>query len=174
MILLGVVINTGCQGNSLLTGTPVQIISSPTTQLPIASERLTVNPTQTPSPSITVVPIPTYNPVNVQQTPNMNEVPISTPFDPSVENIVTKAKEDLAQRLMIDPRQIDLVEVASVTWSDGSLGCPQPEMMYTQVLTPGYRILLDANRVIYEYHSSREVYVIYCENPDIPFLPSKP
>lgn len=40
----------------------------------------------------------------------------------------------------------------NVTWSDTSLGCPQPGQVYAQVLTPGYRITLYAPTLIYEYH----------------------
>ena len=28
-----------------------------------------------------------------------------------------------------------------MTWSDASLGCPQPDMGYAQVVTPGYLVL---------------------------------
>ncbi len=82
----------------------------------------------------------------------MNEVPIPTPFDPSMEKTVTQAKDDLAQRLAIDPGQIVLVEAASVTWPDGSLGCPQPGMAYTQVQVDGLLIRFSAGGRIYEYH----------------------
>ena len=32
----------------------------------------------------------------------------------------------------------------AVEWPDSSLGCPQPETMYMQVITPGYQITLTA------------------------------
>jgi hypothetical protein len=82
----------------------------------------------------------------------MNEVSIPTPLDPYLEKIVTQAKADLAIRLAIDPRQIDLIEAASVTWPDGSLGCPQPGMVYTQVQVDGIRLRFRAGEHIYEYH----------------------
>ena len=148
MITLGVIASAGCQRNAINEGTPVEIISSPT-----VSEGLPGNLIQTPSPSFTDIPTATYNPGKVPETVLMNEVPISPPFNLSLEKLVTKAKEDLAQRLMIDAGQIELVEVASVTWPDGSLGCPQPGMMYTQVQVDGLLIRLRAEGVIYEYHS---------------------
>lgn len=87
--------------------------------------------------------------------------------------LIEKAKEDLAQRLSISVTQINLIETAEVEWSDSSLGCPQPGMEYLQVLTPGYRILLEFNGSEYGYHSNRDAYVFFCENltPLIP--PSK-
>jgi hypothetical protein len=43
--------------------------------------------------------------------------------------------------------------VRAVEWRDGSLGCAQAGMMYPQVITPGYRIVLSADGVKYEYHT---------------------
>lgn len=93
----------------------------------------------------------------------MNKVPVPTPLDPSLEQIVTQARNDLAQRLAMDPKQIELVEAASVTWPDGSLGCPQPGMAYTQVLVDGLLIRLRAGERIYEYHSGGARAPFLCE-----------
>jgi hypothetical protein len=103
--------------------------------------------TQNPS-ALTRLPSET-----VEETPVMNEVPVPTPLDPSLEKIVVQVKNDLAQRLAIDAGQIELVEAASVTWPDGSMGCPQPGMEYTQVQVDGLLIRLRAKDRIYEYHS---------------------
>jgi hypothetical protein len=97
--------------------------------------------------------------------------PSATPFASGLENLIEKAKDDLAQRLDIPITQISLVEATAVEWSDSSLGCPQPDMFYTQVITPGYRILFDFNGQQYEYHSNRETYFVYCENLIPPILP---
>lgn len=84
---------------------------------------------------------------------NMTGIPIPLPLDPANEAIATQAKQDLAQRLSVSTDQIDLVEVQSVSWPDGSLGCPQPGMMYTQMVVDGLLIRLRARGNIYEYHS---------------------
>ena len=95
----------------------------------------------------------------------------TTPADARLQDLIEKTKEDLAQRLSISITQITLVEATEVEWSDSSLDCPRPEMAYMQVITPGYRILLEADTQVYEYHSNRDAYFIYCENPVPPFLP---
>ena len=121
---------------------------------PNASDTTTqVVPTQTLLSAFTVVPILTALPENPQETPIMNEVPIPTPLDPSLEKIVTQAKNDLVQRLAIDPEQVELFEVTSVTWPDGSLGCPRPGMEYTQVQVDGLVIRFRVTDSVYEYHS---------------------
>ena len=96
---------------------------------------------------------------------------IPTPAAAGLENLVQMAKEDLAQRVSISTNQINLVETTEAEWSDSSLDCPQPGMSYLQVITPGYRILLEANGTQYEYHSNRDTYVIYCDNANPPILP---
>ena len=96
---------------------------------------------------------------------------IPTPAASGLENLVQMAKEDLARRVSISANQINLVEATEAEWSDSSLDCPQPGMSYLQVMTPGYRILLEANGTQYEYHSNRDAYVVYCDNANPPFLP---
>ncbi len=59
----------------------------------------------------------------------------------------------LAKQLSIAPAAITVRSVESVDWSDASLGCPQPGLMYAQVITPGYRIILEAKGKRYEYHA---------------------
>jgi hypothetical protein len=83
----------------------------------------------------------------------MNGVPLPLPLDSANQAIATQAKQDLANRLSVSTDQIDLVEVRSVTWPDGSLGCPQPGTMYTQMVVDGLLIRLRARGNIYEYHS---------------------
>ena len=69
-------------------------------------------------------------------------------------SVVAAARADAAQRSGLAPAQIELVSLRSVTWSDGSLGCPQPGVAYTQALVPGYRILLRAGAQTWDYHAS--------------------
>lgn len=59
----------------------------------------------------------------------------------------------LAKQLSISPAAITVRSVESVDWPDASLGCPQPGMMYAQVITPGYRVILEAKGKRYEYHA---------------------
>ena len=40
----------------------------------------------------------------------------------------------------------------SKTWPDASLGCPEPGMMYAQVLTPGILVVLSYGGELHRYH----------------------
>ena len=68
---------------------------------------------------------------------------------------VAWAQADLAARLNVATDQVTIVAIEFVQWRDASLGCPQPGMMYAQVITPGYRILLQSGEQLYEYHSAQ-------------------
>ncbi|MBO9362008.1 MAG: hypothetical protein J7452_07370 [Thermoflexus sp.] len=78
------------------------------------------------------------------------------------EVLVEEARQDLASRLNLDPGEIRVVETRGVTWPDSSLGCPEPGRMYLQVLTPGYRIVLEAQGQRYAYHAGRGGPVLLC------------
>jgi hypothetical protein len=92
----------------------------------------------------------------------------SFPAAPNLQSLIAKAKDDLAQRLSIPVDQINGIDVKSVIWSNSSLGCPQPGMLYAEVLTPGFLILLSANGQEYEYHAGKASDIFYCENPTPP------
>ena len=41
--------------------------------------------------------------------------------------------------------QLTIERAEAVTWNDGSLGCPEPGMMYTQALVDGYWVVIRAS-----------------------------
>lgn len=88
-----------------------------------------------------------------------------TPSTAEQREQVRLATEDLMQRLAVQAEEITLVDITGVVWTDGSLGCPQPGMFYTQALVEGTRIRLRVGDVIYHYHSGRNQAPFYCENP---------
>jgi hypothetical protein len=48
---------------------------------------------------------------------------------------------------------------------DGSLGCPSPDAMYTQVLTPGYQMTLEHKGKRFDYRiNARNNFVVLCNN----------
>lgn len=79
------------------------------------------------------------------------------------------AAEDLAQRLGVPRDDIVVVTAEAVVWPDSSLGCPLPDMAYLQVLTDGYRIILDVDGGLYSYHGGgTRLDPFYCESPTSP------
>lgn len=104
------------------------------------------------------------------------EETVNTTPDPGTVNLgptdreggVQYAMADLAERLAIDVGEITVLEASDVTWRDSSLGCPQPDMMYAQVLTFGQLILLTANGQEYAYHQGENQEPFLCEQPTEP------
>ncbi|HEU4324720.1 MAG TPA: hypothetical protein VFS21_16365 [Roseiflexaceae bacterium] len=77
---------------------------------------------------------------------------------------VALARKELTSKAAVQDSEITVVSVEEVEWRDSSLGCPEPDVMYMQVITPGYRITLEAQGKRYTYHSDMGQQVIPCEN----------
>jgi hypothetical protein len=75
---------------------------------------------------------------------------------------IEAALDDAARRASVPREQIAVAVAETVTWSDGSLGCPQPGMMYTQALVPGFRIVLNAGGQQLAYHASTAGHPTFC------------
>lgn len=65
----------------------------------------------------------------------------------------------------VQPDEIRIVTAEAVTWSDGSLGCPEEGQMYTQALVPGYRVVVDVAGEEIAYHASEAGDFRACANP---------
>ena len=73
----------------------------------------------------------------------------------AIENqIISKARRDLAQRLRLNEQEITEVEVEQTDFPDASLGAPVEDEMSAQVITPGWRIHLQAGGEPYEYRGT--------------------
>lgn len=68
------------------------------------------------------------------------------------EQAVILAKQAASKQLAVPDQQITLERAEAVDWSDSSLGCPEPGVMYLQVITPGYKVLLKAGGKTYPVH----------------------
>jgi hypothetical protein len=163
--LLFFVFLAGCASRDL------DVQTSPATDFTAAT------PTSTPSEQVVVplmpgspndppqVPLPVIILTPVPQGSSPNPEAAMTPASANQHEQVTQATKDLAGRLNIPVDQIQLIDIASVVWSDGSMGCPQPGMFYTQALVEGLRIRLGVGERIYHYHSGRNQAPFLCENP---------
>lgn len=83
-------------------------------------------------------------------------------LDEQGQRMLEQARQELAGKLGISPARIQVVKAESVFWPDTSLGCPQPGMMYAQVITPGYQFVLEYEGKQYDYHAGRG-HLILCE-----------
>jgi hypothetical protein len=136
-------------------------------QVPEATTAPTpVPPTSTPQPSPTTaldVEIEEPNsPVTAPNNPSMGENRDLQPV-PGSDEALAAAIADLAQQTGLPEDQIAPVSIEAAEWPDASLGCPEEGMMYAQVITPGFRIVLEAQGQQYEYHTDQNGNVVLCE-----------
>jgi hypothetical protein len=73
------------------------------------------------------------------------------------------ARTLLANDLRCAVDDIQVVDVEAVEWNDSALGCPQPGMMYMQMITPGYRITLEHAAQRYHVHTDAGRRAVRCD-----------
>jgi len=89
-----------------------------------------------------------------------------------LRELTQQSREDLAERLGIDESGIVVVDARHVVWPDSSAGCPMPGFNYTQVLTEGVLIRLQAGDKLHQYHAGKAGKAFLCENPSTSSPPS--
>ena len=73
----------------------------------------------------------------------------------AIENqTISKARRDLAERLDVSQSSISTMGVEQDDFPDASLGAPVEDEMSAQVITPGWRIHLQAGGETYEYRAT--------------------
>ena len=119
-----------------------------------------------PAPGESPLPQPGTSPV-----PGPGAGPVPAPGDSPLSPLPTPpggplaaATTYLAGQLDISSDEVSVVSFEAVEWPDASLGCPEPGMMYAQVVSPGYRFLLQAGGTEYEVHTDQTGQgVVMCE-----------
>lgn len=93
---------------------------------------------------------------------NLTDDQISAPTDP-VDLVIA----DLAEYLHVSPNAIELFSTETIIWPDSSLGCPQPDIAYTQVTVDGMLIQLRVGNTVYHYHSGGDADPFLCESTEL-------
>lgn len=126
--------------------------ASPTSEEPTMSDEEHSTPIPVPVPTDDAAALP------------------SGPVDPSVleRAEVRAAIAAEAERRDVSEDEVEVTGFAEVTWTDGSLGCPQPGMMYTQALVPGYQLVLEVDGERASYHAGGDGEFSYCADPVAP------
>ncbi len=101
-----------------------------------------------PSPAASRPPFGTMPPLASGPLPSgdIGDVP---------DDIWQAVLDDLAQRVGEPVEQPTVTAAGAVTYNDGSLGCPEPGVMYTQALVEGYRVIVEVDGQEYDYRIGR-------------------
>jgi hypothetical protein len=87
---------------------------------------------------------------------NDNEQPTPTHIPVDLTPAQRAAINALSENLGVPVDQIKLVSTEAVEWPDGCLGVQEEGVACTQVITPGFRVILEANGRQVEYRTNED------------------
>jgi hypothetical protein len=100
--------------------------------------------------------------------PESSGTSVSLPAGDVPAAMLEQVVADAASGAGVDPSAVEVISAEAVTWSDGSIGCPLPDQMYTQALVPGYRVVLDVDGEEMSFHAAEGGEFAYCADPQPP------
>lgn len=78
------------------------------------------------------------------------------------ERLLAPVLADASKRTGLPTSELVVTHAWRRTWNDGSLGCPQPGMYYTQALVPGWQVIVAAGERSLDYRLSDRGFFIVC------------
>ena len=152
-LLFGMIASVACQSSYIITP-----------EIPTGN---TESPTSTSLHALETQELSTPDRSNdlLKKTPErVLTTPVITPITGEApETLLDSILKDLSERSGVALDKISVYQAEAITWSDGSLGCPQLGMFYTQALVPGFRIILEIGDQKYDYHAAETGYFILCQ-----------
>lgn len=106
--------------------------------------------TTTTTASVAAEPVPTTTPRPAIQ----GEVP---------DELMQRILADASERPGVDPSALRVLRSEAVVWNDGSLGCPEPGVLYTQQIIDGYWVELVADAAVLDYRLNSSGSFVLCE-----------
>lgn len=148
----------GCQPTAQDSGEQ-EPLPSPTEATQPGEDAETV--AATPTPVETATAPPTAKPEK-ELAPTKTPTGDATGSEREAAEMAELARKELSALLLVPVEEIVVRSVEAVDWPGAGLGCPEPDVVYAQVVTPGFRVVLEAKGETYEYHSDQGERVIRC------------
>lgn len=79
-----------------------------------------------------------------------------------VPDTIAPLVEAIAAQLGVGPDDLQVVSVEPRDWPNSALGCPQPDMVYSEVITPGFAIVVEVGGEQIEFHTDGRDAVVRC------------
>jgi hypothetical protein len=123
------------------------VVEGPATPQPIVS---------TPTPAVSLPAVPPV--VSPSPSPDSSS-------NAEAQPAVDAAMRDAAGRLSVasGAGDIHVQQVDARQWPDSSLGCPRQGVMYSQIVTPGYLIVISGAGKQLEYHADSRGRIVFCQ-----------
>jgi hypothetical protein len=67
------------------------------------------------------------------------------------QRILDPILTEAAAQAKVAQEKLVILRAQPVVWNDGSLGCPEPGMMYIQALVNGYWVVINAGGKTYDF-----------------------
>jgi hypothetical protein len=162
-----------CQSGTIINENPINTNPNPVVllQTSIPADSIPQTPVPGSDNGNEGVPMPSFStidinvtvvPVEITSPPPTQPIPDTQSFGPIFDAIISLVKDDLAQKTGVSLDKIKVLEADAVEWPDGSLGCGKPGTEYVQVVTPGFRISLEADSKVFSYHTNTSKQIILC------------
>ena len=113
-----------------------------------------------PSEGSTTTTGATREPERVPEPIASSAVTGETPPD-----LLSQIIADAADRAGVADSEVTVIRDEFAIWNDGSLGCPEPGLMYTQALVDGYWIVVAIGEFEYDYRVGAGGYFKLCSRP---------
>ena len=96
--------------------------------------------------------LPNHPTMTPSETPAPKSIPEGSRAQTQVPQAILGSILNEASKLSNVPvQQLVIVRAEPVVWNDGSLGCPEPGMEYTQTLVNGYWVVIEAAGQAYDF-----------------------
>lgn len=126
----------------------------------------TIAPTTIPATTTVATTSPAATATTAAPTRPPSPDPTSTTNPDAPAAKARKAVEDEVQRSQnIAASDLQFVLTEKQDWPDSALGCPKPGELYSQIVTPGYRVvvLVKSQNMRYEYHTDLRGRAVSCK-----------
>lgn len=179
----------GCGGDDAVTtegnATASAATTSPrpnTPRSPTPTQEESVPAEESPQPTAPgdeTTSAPDPDPTRPERTPpqRLTPTPDSTRTTPMTGEVpaelLDEVTADARQRAGGSRQDVQVTRAEAVTWSDGSLGCPEPGMSYTQALVNGYWVELEVAGEAFDYRLNHRGAFKLCTSPT-PKPPAEP
>ena len=108
-------------------------------------------------------------------TKNPERVPPTESSDPVTgevpDQLLDEILRDMIERTGAARDKIAVIRAQATVWNDGSLGCPQPGVFYTQAMVNGYWVVLEVDGQKYDYRAADTGYFFLCGDGIPPISP---